>query len=202
MPSRCGARWPSARVRALSLALFAALHGCATVEVPLTPDAAYPRAWGAIARLGPQCKAVEGSYRNEGNLYNQSGELRPMQFTTLFEVPASAQVVSLNITARKVDRSGDAFVTLRIVPDGDVAQAQRREDCYCSSETLVCSRVGDRYLSLPKLEQGAAQANLYVALTEDGALVVKRLAYQVKMLLGSPVFDVTRSWARFEPPPR
>lgn len=182
------------------LPLAALAQGCVTVDVPLAPDSAYPRDWGAIASLGPQCKAIEGRYRNEGTLYTPSGEVRPLKLLTLLEVPGSASAVRLSVTTRRVDANGDAAVTLSIVPDDDAAAAQRREDCICRSQTLACVRVGEQYWKVPNFGAGGPQANVYLSLTQEGALVAKRVSYQVSAPLGTPVFDVTRAWVRFERP--
>lgn len=174
-----------------------ALMGCVATHAPLKADSEYPNAWGEVLPLGRECKAVEGRYRNQGEIVDVNGVSQAALLTTLLDIRSDARVVSLKVHTRRVDQSGDAFITLAVVPDDNLANTHELETCFCIKQTLACPRIGETYWSLPNFGFGGQQSNLYFSLSKDQSLVGKLQNYHAEALLGLPSFGMKEPWIRF-----
>lgn len=116
----------------------------------------------------------------------------------MLETLGSARTVSLSIRLQGVDRERGALVAVRVVPDDNASAVRERKGCSCVSETLVCAPIGSAAGKLPAPGMGVARNNVLISVAKDGSLVAKIQGFQVSTMLGNPVFDVTRTWARFE----
>lgn len=175
-----------------------ALQGCVTVHAPLEPDESYPRVWGELVALGPECKSLEGAYLNEGAYTSANGGTQSMLLTSALNIPSNAKTVHLRVHTRKLDKNGDAFSTLFIVPEGDAAEARELQECFCIKQTLMCAEVSKSSWAMPKIGFGGSQSNIYFALSSDRSLIAKLQNYHVDMILVVPLFGMKEPWARFK----
>lgn len=180
------------------LLISAVLLGCVSVRAPLVADKDFPSAWGEINQLGFQCKALDGTYLNEGAVVATEGAAQPLLLTSVLAMQRNARTVSLSIHTRKIDQNGDAFVTLRVVPDEDSASMKELEGCFCIKQTLACTQVSEKYWSLPNFGFGGSQQNIYFSMASDRSLVAKLQNYHADVILVIPVFGIKEPWARFE----
>lgn len=180
------------------LLISAVLLGCVSVRAPLVADKDFPSAWGEINQLGFQCKALDGTYLNEGAVVATEGAAQPLLLTSVLAMQRNARTVSLSIQTRKIDQNGDAFVTLRVVPDEDSASMKELEGCFCIKQTLACTQVSEKYWSLPNFGFGGSQQNIYFSMASDRSLVAKLQNYHADVILVIPVFGIKEPWARFE----
>ena len=180
-----------------ALIVASALMGCVTVHAPLERDTFYPSSWGKPIPLGRECKTLEGRYRNEGDVTIRRGETAPLRLTDALHLHCTASTVTLSPQTQKLDRHGDAFVTLQIITDDDPQSANERTGCFCIKETLVCTQVKEEYWSFPNLGLGGSQRNIYFSRTEDGALIARLQDYHADIVLGIPLFGMEEPWARF-----
>lgn len=185
--------------RRLGVLLVAASisQGCVTVHAPLEPDKDYPSTWGDLSALGPECKALEGTYLNEGVTAAAKGDTQPLLLTSVLNIRSDARNLSLSVRIRRVDQNGDAFATLRIVPDGNIAGLRELEGCFCIKQTLACTQVSEEYWSVPNFGLGGAQKNVYFSIAHDGSLVARLQNYQLDVILAVPFFGIKEPWARF-----
>lgn len=188
------------RSRRFALSMLAVLvfQGCVAVHAPLQPDEAYPRAWGELSALGPECKSLEGAYFNEGVYTNDNGITQPLLLTSVLNIPGAARTVNLQVHTRKLGFDGVAFSTLRVVPEGDAAGAHELQDCFCIKQTLMCSEVSKSSWAVPKLGFGGSQSNIYFALSSDRSLIAKLQNYHADVILVVPLFGLQEPWARFK----
>jgi hypothetical protein len=186
--------------RLLALLLLAAsvFDGCVMVRAPLVSDKEYPRDWGDLSALGPECKSLEGTYMNDGVVTGIDGSTQSVSLTSVLNNRSEARIVSLSIRTRKVDQNGDAFITLRVVPDGNTAAFQELEGCFCIKQTLACTQVYETYWSIPNFGLGGAQRNVYFSMTRDRSLIAKVQDYHADVILAIPVFGIKEPWARFK----
>lgn len=182
-----------------SFLVAAISQGCVTVHAPLVADLEYPTsAWGEPIVLGAECKAVDGTYSNEGVVIRaDGGNSQPLLLTSALNISGSAQSVSLSVRTRRLDRNGDAFITLRVVPDGNLAGLHELEGCFCIKQTLACTEVSETYWSLPNFGLGGTQKNIYFGLSHDHSLIAKLQNYHADVVLGLPIFGMKEPWARF-----
>jgi len=190
----------SARSHQQALLLLAALvlQGCVTVHAPLLPDEGYPRDWGEPSPLGPECKGVEGTYLNAGWMTGTGGSSQPVSLMAVLNVVGDANTVSLNTLTRRVDRNGDALITLRISAHGDATVLHEREGCFCIKQTLACTQISEKYWSFPNFGLGGSQSNAYFAISQDRTLIAKLQNYDADVILGVPIFGMKEPWARFK----
>lgn len=186
------------RARVLAALVTATVMGCVSIEVPLSPDGDYLQDWGPIASLGAECKVIEGRYLNEGTLAGAGKLPRPGTITSMLETLGSGRTVSLSIRPQGVDRERGALVAVRIVLDDNASAVRERAGCSCVSETLVCAPIDSAPGKLPTPGVGVARNNVLMSVAKDGSLIAKIQGFQVSTILGNPVFDITRTWARFE----
>ena len=179
--------------------LIAALisQGCVSVHAPLEADQDYPRAWGELSTLSPECKSLEGIYLNEGITASAKGVTQTLLLTSVLNIRSDARTVSLSVRTRKLDKNGDAFITLRVVPDGNIAALHELEGCFCIKQTLACTQVSEKYWSVPNFALGGSQKNVYFSMSNDRSLVAKLQNYHVDVILGIPLFEIKEPWARF-----
>lgn len=185
--------------RRLGVLLVAAsiAQGCVTVHAPLEADKDYPSAWGDLLALGPECKALEGTYLNEGVTATAKGDTQALLLASVLNIPSDARTLSLSVRMRRVDQNGDAFVTLRIVPDGNIAGLRELEGCFCIKQSLACTQVSEEYWSAPNFGLGGAQKNVYFSIARDRSLVAKLQNYRLDVILAVPFFGMNEPWARF-----
>ena len=175
------------------------LQGCViTVHAPLLPDEEYPRDWGELSPLGPECKAVEGTYLNAGLINGGGGRAQPISLMAVLNLAGDAKTVSLNTHTRRVDQNGDAFITLRISVHGDATVIHEREGCFCIKQTLACTQLSENYWSFPNVGLGGSQRNAYFAISRDRALIAKLQNYHVDVILAVPIFGMKEPWASFK----
>ena len=172
-------------------------QACVTVHAPLAPDEEYPRHWGDLSALGPECKSLEGSYLNEGLITGVNGRTQPVILTSILNIPSEAMTVSLTLRTRKLDQNGDAFVTLRVIPDNNAAAPQEVDGCFCIRQTLACTQLSESYWSVPNFGLGGSQKNAYFSMSQDGYLIVKLQNYHADVILAVPMFGINEPWARF-----
>jgi len=189
------ARWHQ---QALLLLATLVLQGCVTVHAPLLPDEGYPRDWGELSLLGPECKGVEGTYLNAGWMTGAGGSSQPVSLMEVLNFVSDAKTVSLNTLTRRVDRNGDAFITLRISAHGDATVVHEREGCFCIKQTLACTQISEKYWSFPNFGLGGSQSNAYFAISRDRTLIAKLQNYHADVVLGVPIFGMKEPWARFK----
>jgi hypothetical protein len=93
-------RWSNAALppQWLKALVVTALSACAIVEIPKDRD--YPASWPAIVSPGPECRALEGNYANQGVRawapsigHTGSGPPPPVWFTDLFTPPLGIWVI-------------------------------------------------------------------------------------------------------------
>jgi len=175
-----------------------ALNGCVTVHAPLRTDARFPDDWGEIVPLGPDCKAIEGSYADAGSLAAAAaGEPRTASLLGILGLDARAGAVSLAVDTQAADPQGDARATLYAVSDGDAPLHQELRECFCVRQTLFCTTGAGKIEGAPGVGLGGSQANLYFGLTPKRDLVVKLQTYDAGILLGLPLFNQQEHWLRF-----
>jgi len=179
--------------RIMVLILAAVFLGCVPVHAPLEADKEFPRSWGEITQLGSECMALEGTYLNEGVVVVADGATQHLLLTSVLAMQSTARTVSLSVRTRKIDQNGDAFTTLRVVPDGDSAAMVELEGCFCIKQTLACTQVSEKYWSLPNLGFG-----VYFSLSQDHSLIAKLQNYHADLIFAIPVFGIKEPWARFE----
>ena len=75
----------------VSLATAFVAGGCVTLHTPLQPDNAYPEHWGALMALGPECKNVNGTYLNDGDITTENGRFAPVLLTSVLNIPSDAR---------------------------------------------------------------------------------------------------------------
>lgn len=194
--------WHMNRLRGrLSASFLVAVisQGCVTVHAPLVADLEYPAsAWGEVLALGPECKAVDGTYSNEGvTIGTAGGNGQPLLLTSALNISSNAQTVSLSVRTRRFDRNGDAFITLRVVPDDNLASLHELDGCFCIKQTLACTQVSETYWSLPNFGLGGTQQNIYFGLSHDHSLIAKLQNYHADVILGLPIFGMKEPWVRF-----
>jgi hypothetical protein len=173
-------------------------QGCVTVHAPLEPDENYPRDWGRLGALGPECKSLEGAYLNEGVIAGANGNTQSVLLTSVLNIRGDARTVSLNTHTRKVDKNGDAFITLRVVLDGNATRLREFEGCFCIKQTLACTQVVESYWSVPNFGLGGSQKNVYLSMSQDRSLIVKLQNYHADVILAVPIFGMKEPWARFK----
>ena len=197
-----GVRLHSMDIRHLLLALLllitSVFYGCVTVRAPLVPDKDYPRDWGDLSALGPECKAIEGIYVNEGEVTSAGGSTQSLSLTSILNIRSAARVVSLRVRTRKMDQNGDAFVTLQVLPDGNTAALQELQGCFCIKQTLACTQIYERYWSVPNFGLGGSQRNVYFSVSRDRALIGKLQNYHADVIFAIPVFGIKEPWTRFK----
>jgi hypothetical protein len=174
------------------------LQSCVTVYAPLLPDEEYPRDWGELSALGPECKGVDGTYSNAGRKTGTSGSSKPVSLMEVLDFVGDAKTVSLNTYTRRIDRNGDAFITLRISAHGNATVLHEREGCFCIKQTLACTQLSEKYWSFPNFGLGGSQSNAYFAISRDRTLIAKLQNYHADVILGVPIFGTKEQWARFE----
>ncbi|MGE5303039.1 MAG: hypothetical protein ACM3TN_06895 [Alphaproteobacteria bacterium] len=162
------------------------------------PDGKYPRHWGDLAALGPECKSLEGSYLNEGLITGVNGTTQPVLLTSVLNVPSETMTVSLTIRTRRLDQNGDAFVTLGVIPDNNPVATHEVEGCFCIKQTLASTQVSESYWSVPNFGLGGLQKNVYFSMSHDGSLIAKLQNYHADVILAVPMFGINEPWARFE----
>jgi hypothetical protein len=186
------------RRRFLFLLLAASLlPGCVAIRAPLVTDAQFPRAWGEPKALGPECRNIEGRYDDAGSMTGTEGNLRPVSLLAVLGYPGAAGTVSLATHTRKVDRNGDAFITLRITPDDDAAAVHERQGCFCIRQVLVCTQIDEQYRAIAGLGVEGSQRNAYFSLAADHSLIARLQDYRAGAVLGVPTFRMKEPWARF-----
>jgi hypothetical protein len=185
--------------RLLGILLVAASvsQGCVSVHAPLVADDDYPRSWGELSTLGPECKSLEGTYQNEGVATAASGVTQPLLLTSVLNIRSNARTLSLSVRTRSLDQNGDAFITLRVAPDDNIADARELEGCFCIKRTLACTQVSESYWSVPNFGLGGSQKNVYFSLLQDRSLVAKLQNYHADVILMIPVFGMREPWAMF-----
>lgn len=189
--------WPEPRTLLVLLFAAAIAQGCVSVHAPLEKDENFPRAWGELNSLGAECKAVEGTYLNQGVTARTDGNYEPVSLTSVLNIRSDARTVSLAVQTRKVDKDGDAFVTLSVIPDGDTSNRSEHEGCFCIKGALACTQVSEKYWSVPNFGLGGSQRNVYFSTTNDHNLVARLQNYHADVILALPVFGMKEPWARF-----
>ena len=184
--------------QALLLLPALVLQGCVTIHAPLLPDEEYPRDWGELSPLGPECKGIEGTYLNAGWMTSTKGKSQPVSLTEVLNLAGDAKTVSLNTHTRRVDQNGDAFITLRISVHGDATVFHEREGCFCIKQTLACTQISEKSWSFPNVGLGGSQRNAYFAISRDRTLIAKLQNYHVDVVLVAPIFGMTEPWASFK----
>lgn len=172
-------------------------QGCITVHAPLAEDKDYPRSWGNISALGPECKSLEGNYLNEGITTTANGVTQPLLLTSVLNLRSDAQTVALSVRTRKLDQNGDAFITLSVTPDGNLADRHELAGCFCVKQTLACTQINEKYWSVPNLGLGGSQRNVYFSMSHDHALIAKLQNYHADVILAIPLFGKKETWAKF-----
>lgn len=173
-------------------------QGCVSVHAPLKADENFPPVWGELTSLGPECKALNGAYLNQGATAAADGRHEPVSLTSVLNIRSDARIVSLGVRTRRVDENGDAFVTLRITPDGDNAAPKEREGCFCIKGTLACTQVSEASWGMPYVYFGGSQSNVYFSMTSQRALVAKLQNYRADVIIVMPIFGMQEPWVRFE----
>jgi len=183
----------------LSMLLLTAsvFQGCVSVHAPLEADENFPYVWGDMSALGPECKFLEGTYLNEGVTVTANGITQPLFLTSMLNIHSDARTVSLNVHTRKLDQNGDAFITLRVVPDENISVIHELESCFCIKQTLACTQVSETYWSVPNFGLGGSQKNVYISMAHDRSLIAKLQNYHVDVILLIPLFGIKEPWARF-----
>ncbi len=181
-----------------ALILFVLIaQGCVTVHAPLNPDEVFPREWGEISALGPECKALEGTYVNDGVVTAAPGKEQSISLTSVFNFESTARTVSLSVRTRRFDKDGDAFSTLIIVSDRNASDFREFEGCFCIKQTLACTQLFVESWSVPNFGLGGSQKNAYFSVSKDGSLIAKLQHYHADVILAIPVFRMREPWARF-----
>lgn len=188
--------WPKTVLALLVAAVIS--PGCVSVHAPLEKDKNFPRIWGELTTLGPECKSLAGTYLNQGVTSATDGIYEPVSLTSVLNIRSNARTVSLDVNTRKIDQNGDAFITLRIIPDGDVAARKEHEGCFCIKGTLACTQLSETYWGVPNFGFGGSQSNVYFSMTSERSLVAKLQNYHADVILVIPVFGVKEPWARFD----
>jgi hypothetical protein len=174
-------------------------QGCVSVHAPLAPDEAYPHEWGELSALGSECKALEGTYRNDGVARGGTGHDEAISLTSVLNLRSDAGSVSLSLRTRRIDANGDGFTTLRIVLDGAADEFREHEGCFCIRQTLACTQISEASWALPNFGYGGSQRNAYFSVSSsDGSLIAKLQNYHADVILAIPVFGIREPWARFQ----
>jgi hypothetical protein len=188
--------WPRTLLALLVAAIISL--GCVSVHAPLDTDENFPRSWGELTTLGPECKSLDGTYLNQGVTTAGDGIYEPVSLTSVLNIRSNARTVSLDVHTRRIDQNGDAFITLRIIPDGDVAARKEHDGCFCIKSTLACTQVSETYWSVPNFGLGGSQSNVYFSMTSERSLVARLQNYHADVILAIPVFGMKEPWARFD----
>lgn len=169
-----------------------------TVHAPLLAGENYPRAWGEPLALGPECKGLDGTYLNSGSIAIAPKQSDTALLMAILGYPKDATTVTLATSTRRIDKNGDAFITLRITTHDAVTTFYDREGCFCIRQTLACTKIAEKYWSLPNFGIGGSQSNAYFSVSQDHALIVKLQNYHADVVLGLPIFHMKEPWARFK----
>lgn len=175
--------------------------GCVAVRAPLEHDDTYPTAWPRIAPPADQCRGLTGTYSSLGTLALGDRSEVPVSLFDVLHLNAASTSASLEVVTQRLDKNGDAFSTLVVIPVADRASRHELKNCYCVKRTLVCTQLGETYWSVPTLGFGGKQSNVYVGTAHDGSLIVKLQNYRIDVVLGVPLFKDVEPWARFAPVP-
>jgi len=181
----------------LLLLVVSISQGCVSIHAPLEADKNFPVAWGNLSTLGPECKSLEGSYANEGVTVAANGVTQSLLLTSVLNIQSDAKTVSLSVRTRRLDQNGDGFITLSVVPDGNMAAIHELQGCFCIKQTLACTQVSETYWSVPNFGLGGSQKNVYFSMSHDRSLVAKLQNYHADVILVIPVFGIKEPWARF-----
>lgn len=165
---------------------------------PLGRDEAYPSEWPDILSLGPECRALDGAYANEGVVASAGGERGAILLTDILPVSGEAKanragVVSLRAVTRRLDSHQDAFTTLQIHAEGGERYPDESGDCYCVKGALFYSP--SRWF-VPILVTGG-QRNVWLRRAADGSLVAKVWDYKAGIFVWPPIYRQSYVWARF-----
>jgi len=180
------------------LAAIPTIQGCVSLHAPLEPDQTYPADWPPVSTLGAECKAIAGTYANEGTLAVQGDGQQAITLMSILNLQQSSTFVALDVHTRKIDAKGDAFITLAIEPDAQAESRFELKNCFCVRETLACPNIAQSSWSFPFVGLGGSQKNLYLSIADDASLIAKLQNYHVDLILAIPVFGDAEPWARFE----
>ncbi|MDO9195343.1 hypothetical protein [Rhodoferax sp.] len=173
------------------------MSGCVSVHAPLMRDSSYPADWPDISAAGQECKGLVGTYVNEGIIAIGTAKQQGVLLTEILNVPGNASEVSLSVTTRKLDKYGDAFSVLDIVPDGNLSAQRELPNCFCVSQTLMCGPIKQSGWAIPYLGFGGSQSNVYISASSDGSLIVRLQDYHVDLVVVVPIYGKSEPWARF-----
>lgn len=173
------------------------LAGCVTLHAPLTRDDSYPADWPDVMTAGEECRGLNGTYANSGELAVADSGRSDALLTQILHLSRGAKVVSLAVRTQRLDNKGDAISTLLVVPDGDESSRTELTNCFCIRQTLSCTRINERYWSFPYIGAGGAQSNVYMSGAADGSLVLRLQNYHADLVIGVPLFGKSEPWARF-----
>lgn len=134
---------------------------------------------------------------NEGVVTGANGSTQSVRLTSVINIRGDARTISLNVQTRKIDRNGDAFITLRVVPDGNAAALHELPGCFCIKQTLACTQISESSWVMPNVGLGGSQKNAYFSISRDRSLIAKLQNYHADVILAIPVFGMTEPWARF-----
>jgi len=173
--------------------------GCAMSKPPLQKDQSYPAEWPDISSLGLECKGLDGTYANEGNVNDAGKGLQTILLTSIFpvSVPMEAKSVSLKIVTRKIDSHQDTFATLQITVGNGKKNQYEWEDCYCVKRALFYSPSQESW-AFPYLALGGSQRNVWLTKATDGSLIAKTWDYSLGYILFVPFYRQSHVWARFK----
>ncbi len=189
---------PLLRHRICLLATASVIPGCVMPPMSLQSDQAYPSEWSRVSTLGRECRAIAGTYANEGVLAAAGGQKQAVTLMRALELKLNADHVTLDIQTRRPDRNGDTFATLGVASDLDGEPRRELSNCFCIRETLACPQVSQSSWSFPNVGIGASQTNVYLSVAEDGSLIAKLQNYHLDVILVVPVYGDVEPWARFE----
>jgi hypothetical protein len=173
--------------------------GCAAWKPPLQRDEKYPASWQDIASLGPECKALNGTYSNEGLLIDSDGSAQLILLTDILPVGVAgeSEFISLKIVTQKIDSNQDTFATLQISVNDDSKAPQEWEKCYCVKHTLFYVAKTESS-GIYYIYAIGAQHNVWLTQDMDGALIARIMKYSTGLVTVVPVYWQSHVWARFE----
>lgn len=157
------------------------------------------RAIGEISQhSAPSASLWKGPTSNEGVTTGSPGDVQSISLTSVLNFRSDAKTVSLNVLTRRLDQNGDAFITLRVIPDDNPDGPHELDGCFCIKQTLACTQVSEKYWSMPNFGLGGSQKNVYFSVSQDRSLIAKLQNYRADVILAIPVFGMQEPWARFK----
>ena len=198
--------WPR-----FTIILIAASTNTGCLMSVFTPEHGYPDDWPALARLGPGCSELDGTYLNQGVAKAPDGAVVPIALASLIpkqqhidgqpdpsgppQDAAQADSVSL-----KMQSATSAFslpytkATISVAGKTD----SYRVESICKPEGLVYV-LDSSTVGIPAVGLAGDQARVFLTRGQDGSLIAMIHDESGGLIVVIPYYSATYTWARFQP---